>query len=115
MKKTVIFAFRDDLMCFIHVLLNALEMKSKGYETGIVLEGASVTLVAQLATPDNPMAGLYRKSREHNLILGACKACCAKLGALEAVEAEGLRLIDDMSGHASISRFIDEGYEVITL
>lgn len=114
MKKVVLFAFRDDPMCFIHVLLNALEMKSKGYETGIVLEGASVKLAGQLAEPGNPLVGLYKKAREQNLFHGACKACSVKLGALAAVEAEGLRLLDDMSGHTGMARYIDEGFEIIT-
>ena len=32
MKKVVLFAFNGDFMCFIHVLLNALDMHEKGYE-----------------------------------------------------------------------------------
>jgi len=30
MKKVALFAFNGELMCFVHVLLNALEMKDKG-------------------------------------------------------------------------------------
>jgi len=114
MKKAVLFAFRDDFMCFIHVLLNALDMKSKGYEVGIVMEGASVTLVSKLAEPGNPMTALYKKAREQELFYGACKACSVKLGALDSINAEGLKLIGDMSGHAGMSGYMDAGYEVIT-
>jgi hypothetical protein len=32
MKKAALFVFNGDPMCFIHVLLNALDMKEKGYE-----------------------------------------------------------------------------------
>ena len=32
MKKVALFAFNGELMCFVHVLLNALDMKEKGYE-----------------------------------------------------------------------------------
>ena len=32
MKKVVLFAFNGELMCFIHVLLNALDMNERGHE-----------------------------------------------------------------------------------
>ncbi len=32
MPKTVFFAFRDNPLCFIHVLLNALDMAARGQE-----------------------------------------------------------------------------------
>ena len=114
MKKCVLFAFNGEMMCFVHVLLNGLDMKQKGYETGIVFEGASVKLVEKLAKSDNPFHQLYKKAKDGGIILGACKGCSAKLGALEAVKAEGLALLDDMSGHPSMAKFIDDGYEVIT-
>ena len=39
--KTVLFVFNGDPMCFIHVLLNALDLHGHGHETCIVMEGAS--------------------------------------------------------------------------
>ena len=45
MKKFALFVFNGDPMCFIHVLLNALDMKSKGHEAKIIIEGSSVRLV----------------------------------------------------------------------
>ena len=44
MKKIALFVFNGDPMCFIHVLLNALDMKEKGYEARIVIEGAAMEL-----------------------------------------------------------------------
>ena len=35
MQKMALFVFNGDSMCFIHVLLNALEMKTDGYEAKI--------------------------------------------------------------------------------
>ncbi len=31
MKKFALFVYNGDPMCFIHVLLNALDIKAKGY------------------------------------------------------------------------------------
>ena len=114
MKKVVLFAFNGELMCFVHVLLNALEMKTKGYEVKIVIEGSATRLIPEIATEGNPMHKLYNKAKHLDLIEGACKACSNKMGVLEGIEAEGLSLLDDMSGHPGMAHYMEQGYEVIT-
>ncbi len=113
-KKVAMFVFNGEPMCFVHVLLNALDMKSKGYDVRIVMEGAATKLIPDLPGKDNPLAGLYGKVKEQGLIHAVCKACSSNLGVLEAVEAEGLPLAADMSGHPSMSRYVSEGYEILT-
>jgi hypothetical protein len=48
MKKFALFVFNGDSLCFIHVLLNALDMKAKGHEAKIIMEGASVSCCRSL-------------------------------------------------------------------
>ena len=48
MKKFALFVFNGDPMCFIHVLLNALDMNGKGYEIKSVIEGAATNLISEL-------------------------------------------------------------------
>ena len=60
------------------------------------------------------MFPFYEKVKTLKLIDGACKACSNKMGTLDAVKAEGLKLLDDMNGHPGIARYQKEGYEVIT-
>lgn len=114
MKKVVLFAFNGELMCFVHVLLNALDMRARGYEVGVVIEGAATKLVPQLAQADNPMHGLYAKVKDGGLIFAACKACSQKMGVLEAVLAEGLPLGEDMNGHPGMAAYLEKGFELIT-
>lgn len=114
MQKTVLFAFNGDPLCFVHVLLNALDLNEAGQESGIVFEGQSVTLVGLLARPEHPFHGLYAEAKEKGLLLGVCKACAVKLDALAAVNDEGLPLISDMRGHASMRAFLEAGSAVIT-
>lgn len=113
MKKVVLFAFNGEIMCFVHVLLNALDMKSKGYDARIVIEGAATRLIPDLASEGNPLHALYSNAKGKGLIDGVCKACSTKMGTLKQAEAEGLRLLDEMSGHPSIARYSEEGFEVI--
>lgn len=114
MKKVALFAFNGELMCFIHVLLNALEMKAKGYEVKIIIEGSATKLIPEMLKPGNPMHQLYNKVKSFDLIDGACKACSNKMGVLEEVKAEGLKLLDDMSGHPGLAHYMEQDYEIIT-
>ncbi len=112
MKKIAIFAFRGNAMCFIHVLLNALDLKAKGHEATIIMEGDAVTIIKQLEEDGNP---LYLKAKKEGLFAGVCRACSAKLGVLEFNQSVGMTLLDDMNGHPSIEQYIKNGYEIITM
>lgn len=114
MEKVVLFAFNGEVMCFVHVLLTALDMKARGYDVKVVIEGAATKLVPELATPGAAGGMLYFKVKEQGLIDAVCKACSTKMGVLAAVEQEGLPIVDEMSGHPSMARYIDNGYRVIT-
>ena len=109
-----LYAFNGEMMCFVHVLLNALDMHDKGTQCTIVFEGASVKLIPELESGKSPFSALYTKAREAGLIDGACKACSAKMGVLDAVEKSGLPLLDDMSGHPSMSSYMVRGYSILT-
>lgn len=112
MSKCVIFAFNGNQMCFVHVLLNALDMKEKGMEGKIVIEGEAVKLIKELEESENK---LYLKAKEQGLIDSICKACSSKLGVLEFNETVGIPVIGSMSGHPSMSQYIELGYEVISM
>ncbi len=113
-KKTAIFAFRGDPMCFVHVLLNGIDLHEKGHEGIIILEGEALTLVPQMAKPGHMLSTLYDKARQLGILHGACKACSVKLNVIKEIEEQGIPFIDDMSGHPSMSHFIEKGYQVIT-
>ncbi len=114
MKKIALFVFNGDPMCFIHVLLNALDMKKKGHDVHTVIEGSAVKLIPELIKEGNPLKKLWEKAKTENLIAGVCKACSAKLGTLEAAEAQKLPLLDDMSGHPSMTGFMESGCDIMT-
>lgn len=114
MKKFVLFAFNGEAMCFVHVLLNAMDMHSKGYDVKIVIEGAATKLLPELENEGSILFGLYKKIKDTDVIDGVCKACSAKMGTINIAEKMGLKLLDDMMGHPSMSGYIDKGYTVIT-
>ena len=112
-KKIVLFAFRGDVSCFVHVLLNAIDYRERGYEAKVVLEGEATKLVAVLSKAEHPMHGLFEKTKGQGLFAGACRACSHQLGTQEAAVAEGFPLLDDMHGHPGMARYRDDGFTVL--
>ena len=101
-------------MCFVHVLLNALDLKATGLEGRVIIEGAATGLIPELARSGNPLHPLWEKAKAAGVIEGVCKACSRKMGTIEAAAAQNLPLLDDMTGHPSMSRYLTEGFEVIS-
>jgi hypothetical protein len=115
MKKIAIFTFNGELMCFAHGLFNAIDMHEKGFEVTLIIEGSSTRLIGELNNDKNPFHKFYIQVKELGLIGGVCKACANKMGTLEEAEKQGLTLLGEAYGHPSIARYMEEGYEIITL
>jgi hypothetical protein len=114
MKKTALFVFNGDPMCFIHVLLNALDMEKNGYDVKIIIEGSATKLIPEIAKKENPLFKLYLQAKGKNLIDGVCRACSTKMGVASSVEKEGLPFLDEMSGHPGIAHYEKNGFQIIT-
>jgi hypothetical protein len=112
MLKVALVAFQGEIVCFAHVLLYALDLKQRGAEARIIVEGLATKLLQDLNLPENPFHSLYRQTRETGLIEGVCRACATKTGSL--AEAQGLPLLDDMSGHPSLGRYLEAGFTLVT-
>jgi hypothetical protein len=115
MNKTAFFAFKGNPICFVHVLLNAIDLHERGEKVKIVLEGEAIKLIVELRKPEHPLHALYEKVKGLELIDAVCRACAIKMDALEAAEAEGFRIADDMAGHAGMAPYIEKGYTIVTL
>jgi hypothetical protein len=115
MKKTAIFAFTGNPVCFVHVLLNAIDLHDNGDQVKVVLEGEATKLIVDLCKTEHPLNALYVKVRNLGLIDAVCRACAIKMGALETADTEGFRIADDMAGHAGMLPYFEQGYAIITL
>jgi len=112
MEKILLYGMTGEKMCFLHVLMNAIDLANAGREVRIVFEGASVKLVSTLEDENNP---LYRKAKELGLIAGICLACSRMMGVYEKNLASDLPFLEDMNGHAGMKPFLDRGYQVISM
>lgn len=113
-EKVILVAFQGDPMCFVHVLLNALDMYGRGFDVKVVIEGAATKTANALNEPGAQFGKFYQQVKGKGLIDCVCKACANTVGALAGIEAQGLPLCGEMVGHPSLARYVVEGYQVIT-
>ena len=113
-KKFALFAFNGDPMCFIHVILNALDLKKKGYEVKVIVEGSATKLVDQFENDRNPFYNQYQQLKASGMIDCFCKACSNKMDALEEVNRLGFNTCDELMGHPSMGKYLEQGYSIIT-
>lgn len=113
-KQIALVAFKGEPMCFVHVLLNALDMKEKGYDIKMIIEGSATKMIKELANEEAPFSNLYQQVKEKGLIDCVCQACANKMDVLKSVKEQNLRLGNDLKGHPSLAKYIDQGYQIIT-
>jgi hypothetical protein len=113
MKKIALFTFDADPLYFMLVLLNAMDMKDRGYDVKVVVEGEATKLVSLLRNETKPGALEYRRAKLLGLIDCVCKGCAQRNGVLPAVVEQNLKLCEEMNGHASIARYMEQGCEVL--
>ncbi|MCF8110731.1 MAG: DsrE family protein [Desulfobacteraceae bacterium] len=112
-KKVALFVFRDDPMCFVHVLLNTLDMHERGHDVRMIMEGEATKLLPGLEKESTAVPKMWKQVKEKNLVAGVCKACSTQMGTAFSAEKQGLPLLDDMSGHPSFAGFIAQGCEIL--
>jgi hypothetical protein len=115
MEKVAFFAFQGAATCFAHVILNALDLKEKGHEVEVIMEGEATRLIKELADPTRPFHSLYNKLKERKLITSVCKACSNQMGALKAAEEQGLPIDGELMGHPAMKRWLDRGFTIIVM
>ncbi|MBU1238606.1 DsrE family protein [Myxococcota bacterium] len=114
MKKIALFAFNGDPMCFVHVLLYAMDFHTKNYDVKLVIEGSATKLVKELSNPDAPFAPMYKKVKEAGLIDAVCIACSKKMGSYESAVAQQLPMDGTLNGHPSLESYVSRGYTIMT-
>lgn len=112
MEKILFYGMTGEKMCFQHILLNAIDLSASGKEVKIIFEGASVKLVSIFDKEANP---LYKKAKDMGIIAGVCLGCSKVMDVFELNKNTGLAMLDDMSGHAGMKRYVDAGYQVISM
>ncbi|WP_299368572.1 DsrE family protein [uncultured Tateyamaria sp.] len=124
MSKTAIVIYSDPqanseeaLGRVFNAMFLAYELKEKEQDVALIFQGTGVRWVAELVNPDHPANPLYNAIADK--VAGACLGCADVFGATEDVNATGVALVGDKaipgtSGVIDLSRYLDEGYRLVT-
>lgn len=113
--RVAIFAFNGEPMCFLHALLNALNMRQSGIDVALIIEGSATKTFCDFAKPEAEFHKLYQEVAEQGLVDCVCQACSHKTGVLDEVKRLGLPLCSEMNGHPAMARYVAEGYQIISM
>lgn len=100
-----------------NALFVAYELKEKRQEVAVIFQGAGVRWAADLVKPSHPANALYQSVADK--VIGVCGGCADVFGATESAVESGLKLVREKeipgtSGVIDLSRYIDDGYRVLT-
>ena len=124
MSKTAIVIYADPkagseeaLGRLFNAMFVAYELKEKNQEVALIFQGAGVRWASEVVKPDHPANALYNAVSD--TVVGVCRGCADVFGATDDVKSSGLDLIDEKaipgtSGVIDLSRYLDDGYRVLT-
>ncbi len=113
MSKVLFYVLTDpsNSMVTYHFLLNAKDLKQKGVDVKIILEGDATKYVTKIGDASHPLNAMYQSIKSS--IVAVCKGCAITTRTLEAAEEQGLPVIGNLENHVAIEPYIKEGYQVI--
>jgi hypothetical protein len=122
-RKVLFVLFAEDVCRQNHALMYALDLRDKGHEVKLILEGSATRMVSALRDAESAGPGaLLREARDKGILAGACgrasSGCASEDPArnvADVAEAAGVRLLSEMRGHASIEPFVRDGYELVVV
>lgn len=124
MAKTLIVVFSDPkagsdeaLGRLFNAMFLAYELKEKKQDVSLIFQGAGARWAGEVAKPGHPAHALYVAIKD--TVEGACGGCADVFGAAERAKAAGFKLIHEKaipgtSGVIDLSRYLDDGYRILT-
>ncbi len=102
---------KPNMPVMFHTLLFANELKEKGDEVKIILEGEGVLWAKDLLNEDHPLKNHFEKLKDDFVV---CEACASMFNIKNEIEGK-LKLENDLFGHISLKKYLDDGYQIIEL
>ncbi len=124
MTKTAIVVFSDPnhggeeaLGRLFNAMFLTLELKDKGQPVELLFQGTGTRWPNELVKPAHPAHQLFQAVADK--VAGICGGCADVFGATQEATATGIPLIREKaipgtSGIADLSKYLDEGAQVLT-
>lgn len=100
----------------VHALLYARELAENGYTVVLIFDGAGTGWANELSKPENPLHKHYLKVKELGMVEQVCDYCADMYDVKkDLTEQQRKLLVGDYEGHPSLVRWIERGYQIISL
>lgn len=101
----------------LHALLYARELMDKGYDVALLFDGAGTEWAARFsrAQDDDSLAQMYHKIKSEDTAIVICDYCATAFAVKDVLQHNKETLTAEYSGHPSLVRWIEQGYEVLVL
>lgn len=113
-REVVVLAFQGKKSCFLHALLNVVDISKENMGVTLVMEGESLALLKEITLPSDPLHELYTRVKEGGLIGAVCLGCSRMFGVLELARREGLSINGQMDNHVPLAPYLKRGAQIIT-
>lgn len=122
--KTAVVVFSDPqagtdeaLGRLFNSLFLVYELKQKQQEVALIFQGAGTRWASEVVRPDHPAHALYAQVADK--VAGVCGGCADVFGARDSASKAGATLVREAmipgtTGIIDLSRYLDEGYRLIT-
>ena len=117
-RKLLFLLFAESHCKQNHAFMYAIDLAKNGHEVKLVIEGKA-TLCLRRLKGDARFVELFKEACTMGLLVGACRkasgGCVSEEDSVQDIAKQyNLKMLDELMGHASITSFVNEGYEVVT-
>ncbi|GIW44949.1 MAG: hypothetical protein KatS3mg077_2231 [Candidatus Binatia bacterium] len=100
-----------------HALLYAKELQENSHTVVLVFDGAGTEWVEEWTRPGSadPLVPLYREVRAKGITNVVCDFCANAFQVKNSLKERGTQLVSEYSGHPSIAKWANQGYQIIVL
>ncbi|HHL42470.1 MAG TPA: hypothetical protein ENJ42_02535 [Hellea balneolensis] len=124
MSKTAIVVYSDPnsgtdeaVGRLFNAMFVAYELKEKKQDIVLIFQGTGVRWIKHVTDPSHPAHALYMAVAD--TVDGACRGCADLFGATDDIKKTGMKLIDEKmipgtTGIADLSKYLDDGYRILT-
>lgn len=99
----------------MHALLYVQELYEAGHEVKVIFDGAGTVWIKKFEDEKHPHNPLYKAVKRLGVITGACQYCAGAFGVENDVKQAGIPTLGDVQGHPSLSKLVDEGFQILIL
>ncbi len=106
----------DSMGRAFHALLYTKELSDGGLQVKLVFDGGGTKWASEMSNQDNKLNPLFEEVKKLGLIENVCDYCIGAFGAdRSSIESAGLPVRGESQGHPSLLKYVNDGYQVITL